>query len=104
MYCIRTIFIYVNKPSLNNTKLSEKNFDWGKLIRNRPSAFKDETALTAQEKTKLATLLGYLQSDNFEAFLNETFTGIYPDDDILTLMKLMTSRKPGLEGCCCWLL
>ena len=45
--------------------------------------------------TKLTTLLGYLQSDKFELFLNQTFTGIYPDDDILTLMRLMTSRQPG---------
>ena len=53
------------------------------------------SSLNTQELAKLNTLLGYLQSANFEIFLNETFPGLYPDDDILSLMKLMTSRKPG---------
>ncbi len=38
---------------------------------------------------------GYLQSTSFENFLNEKFPGLFPEDDILSLMKLMTSRQPG---------
>ena len=56
---------------------------------------KDETKLDSLEVQKLATLLGYLQSAQFELFLNQSFTGIYPEDDILTLLRLMTSKQPG---------
>ncbi len=55
----------------------------------------DDTNLTSQEIQKLSTLLGYLQSTSFESFLNEKFPGLFPEDDILSLMKLMTSRNPG---------
>lgn len=55
-----------------------------------------ESDLNSQETLKLTTLLGYLQSEMFETFLNESFNGINPDDDILSLMKLMTSRRPGV--------
>ena len=58
-------------------------------------SFKNESELTSTEITKLKILLGYLQSANFETFLNQTFPGLFADDDILGLMKLMTSRSPG---------
>ena len=58
-------------------------------------SIQDASTLNSLDVVKLKTLLGYLQSTKFELFLNNTFTGIYPDDDILTLLRLMASRQPG---------
>jgi len=57
--------------------------------------FQNDSQLQASDVIVLNTILGYLQSPNFELFLNQTFPGLFPEDDIVGLLQLMTSRKPG---------
>ena len=57
--------------------------------------------MQASDVTALNTILEYLQSSNFELFLNQTFPGLYPEDDIPGLLELMTSKQPGKSKMFC---